>query len=238
MIWKNALTLFSLCLMVMPLSAAQAQLFNPNAPSSVKKQLFNPNNVVIEASKLLPVLDGTDLKGEPKRVLTRDIGDKLYNRCLSEMPPRFTPDAHRYYCTCSSAATVGNLTRGELNELQNVKNRVLGNKTFEKYTKDVISPCMDVPLDQIEYLACVVTKSNDARIPNIPSYCKCLSASVGLHFKKYGVYDMLTTWRDGKSKMFNDPVGALWESSDLQNARNLARRNCVKNHIRVDPFKN
>ncbi len=238
MVWKNLLILVCLGLVVLPLSPVHAQSFNPNVPSTIKKQLFNPNNIFTEPSKLLPVLSGTDLSGEPKRVLSRDIGKKLYDRCLSEMPMRFTPDAHRYYCTCSSAATIGNLTRGELNELQDAKNRILGNKTFEKYTKEVIVPCMDMPLDQIEYLSCATNQSNNPRIMSIPSYCKCLSTSIGVHVKKYGVFDMLTTWKDGKSKMFDDPIGALWESPDFQKARELSRRSCVRNISRMKPFRN
>lgn len=207
------------------------------ASPAMADALFKPHMVQQIQSTLMPVIEGLKIDDAEQSPISADIGNKIYDRCMSRVPQKFTPNAHSYYCTCSAAATVGNLTRSELKEMQNRKNWVAGNKTFEKYVSDVIAPCMDVPIDEIEYLSCALNTRNDPRINDIPNYCKCVKAGIGLHFRDHGVEDLIIGWRNGSSKSSQDPVTTLWESDAFQNERERSRDACVWNNMRIDPFK-
>ena len=199
--------------------------------------LFKPHMVRQIPSTLMPVIEGLTIDDSLNAPISADIGNKIYDRCMSKVPQKFTPNAHNYYCTCSAAATVGNLTRSELKTMQNRKNWVAGNKTFEKYVSDVISPCMDVPVDEIEYLSCALNTRNDARINDIPNYCKCVKAGIGLHFRDHGIEDIILGWKNGANRGAEDPVTTLWDSYAFQNERSRAREACVWSNMRIDPFK-
>lgn len=205
---------------------------------ALAEALIKPNFYQREVSRLFPILPPeVNLDRDANLPITPDIGNMIYDRCLSRVPERFTPDAHRYYCTCSTAATVGTITHKELKELQQKKSRVIGNATFEKYVTEVITPCMDVPVEQIEYLYCVLSTRNDPRIDDIPKFCGCVSAGMGLHFKEFGRTEMMIAWNRGNEKMYDDPVGGLWEDSDYQNARTEYRRRCRSHYTKPNPFK-
>ncbi len=213
-----------------------ATIFSLSVSSVMAEALFKPSMVRKNPSTLMPIIEGLKIEDALDAPLSPDIGNKLYDRCMSKVPQRFTPNGHSYYCTCSAAATVGNLSRGEMKIMQNRKNWVAGNKTFEKYVRDVISPCMDVPIDETEYLYCALNTRNDPRINDIPNYCRCVKSGIGLHFRQHGVDDLIIGWRNGASRSAEDPVTTLWESDAFQDERDRIRESCVWSNVRIDPF--
>lgn len=207
------------------------------APLSAKAQaLFDPLKITYAPSTLFPLVTPEDFLDEvesehPSAKLT----NKVYDRCLSKMPTRFTPDALQYYCACSAAAIQANLTVKDLKDLQNEKTRKAGNTTFEKYVTQTVSPCIDMPVEDIEYLYCVLYRSNDWRISYIPRYCKCVSNTTREYVKTYGDADIMISW-GSNSKDFKDPFEALWDSSSYQSKRDQIREECAAGYMTSSPF--
>jgi len=193
--------------------------------------LIDPKNYKLPVSNLMPVVPKELLKDlastEP---LSNDIANALYDQCMSKIPDRFSSEGHKYYCSCSSAATQGNLTVGELTDIQDEKNRTIRNKSFEKYIRNVMYPCMDVPIDDMEYATCTMNRSNDWRIRYPIAYCKCVTSLVKDHFKKFGETEMMIGWGTYGAKQ-GDPIAAAWNTTEFQTARENARNQCVGTYI-------
>lgn len=205
-------------------ATAQAQTFDFN-----KARSGNISNV-------MPVLPQNDLTDTPEDKIPNSTVEKIYDRCLSKVPPRFTPDAHQYYCACTSAATAATMKMSELKEMQSKKNWKLGNATFEKYVGDVVTPCMDIPVDDMEYMSCILYRGNDWRIDRIPQYCKCVSVGIREHVKKFGESELMIEWGDS-SKRYDSPLEALWNSQEYNTKKNKIRETCIGSYMRYDPFK-
>ncbi len=187
--------------------------------------LFDPKKIVYEPSRLLPIVAESDIVGAPDGAIGTEVIAKIYDRCMSRVPNRFTPDAHQYYCTCSAAATQGTITNGDLRALQNKKNRVLGNTSFEKYVHNVVKPCMDEPVEDMEYMYCIMYRDNDWRIKLPIPYCKCSSQGVRKYFEKSGEIDIMIAWGGGIK--YEDPIDAMWNSASFQSARTGQRNSCA-----------
>ena len=123
------------------------------ATQSYAKPVYDPNAARFTNSNIDPILPNTPLNDTPRDVIPNDIATKIYDQCLSKVPPRFTPDGHQYFCTCTAAAIQGNLRLSELREIQNKRNWKLGNKAFEKYIHTSVIPCLDMPVNDIAYLS-------------------------------------------------------------------------------------
>jgi hypothetical protein len=199
--------------------------------------LFDPSKTVYEPSRLFPIVPENEIVGAPSDPLPKELVDKIHNRCLSRVPGRFTPDAHSYYCTCSSAATQGTVTIGDLKELQKEKNRQLGNKAFEKYVHNVMKPCMDMPVEDTEYMYCVMNRKNDWRIQLPIPYCKCVSQGVRKHFEQSGEEEMMVSWGNKKLQS-SDPIDSLWNNGAFQNARKEFRKSCAGAYMNPKYFGN
>lgn len=188
--------------------------------------LFDPAKTVYEPSRLFPIVPENEIIGAPDDKISKDNITKIYDRCLSRAPDKFTPDAHRYYCTCSAAATEETMSVGDLKELQKEKSRELGNKAFEKYVHNVMKPCMDMPVEDTEYMHCIMNRKNDWRIHLPIPFCKCVSKGVREHFEEFGEEEMMVSW--GNKKMFyDDPIEAFWSNTAFQNARAKERKFCT-----------
>lgn len=207
---------------------------------AIKKQAGSPyslTNLPFTPTNLVPMVEEKDLQGNPRGAIPDEVIKKIDDRCLAKVPERFTPDAHHTYCACTSAATQGTVRLGELAEMQKKENRVIGNKTFENYVQNVVAPCMEMPVEEIEYLYCVLYKSNDLRISYIPTYCKCVGKKMRDHVKKLASANILLELAN-TTRMKSDPIQALWKSEDYQRALENSRDSCALSYLKRDtPFK-
>lgn len=199
--------------------------------------LFDIQSIKQEPSRLFPMLSATDIIGAPDDAIAIDAIKKIYDRCKSRVPERFPPVAHENYCTCAAAATQGTVTVGELRELQKETSRKLGNTTFEKYVKNVMKPCMEQPLDDIEYSYCISARDTDWRIRLPVPYCKCVSSNISVHFKEFGLEEMMIPWSNPRKMPTADPTDTLWDSDNFLKARNAAKQSCAGRYMDSQYFK-
>jgi hypothetical protein len=221
---RHLLTLMLIAVVAIPISGwAQA--------------LFDPSKTVYDASRLFPIVAPTDIVGADTDPVSKDVVNKIYDRCLSRVPPRFTPDAHNYYCACAAAATHATITNEDLKQLQSEKNRKLGNKSFEKYVHEVMKPCMDIPVGDTEYMYCVMNRHNDWRIKFPLPFCQCVSKGVQSHFEESGEEDMMVSWGNTGAG-YRDPIDALWYNHTFNRARESSKDKCVGSYMDPKYFNN
>jgi len=221
---KRVFSLMLITLLVIPMSGwAQA--------------LFDIQKIKHEPSRLFPILQSTDIVGAPDDPISTETIKKITDRCESRVPERFPPEAHTDYCTCSAAATQGTMTIGDLRELQKDGSRVLGNATFEKYVKNVMKPCLEMPIEDIEYMYCITSRGNDWRIKYPIPYCKCVSRGISDHFKKFGLEDMMISWAQPNKEGYEDPTDTLWDSNTFLKARTAEKKACSASYMNPKNFK-
>lgn len=221
---KKHLILLMLILLAMPMVAgAQA--------------LFDAQKIVKPVSPLFPIIPDNEIVGTPDSLISKTNITKIYDRCMSRVPDRFTPDAHKYYCTCTAAATQATINNGELRTLQKTENRTIKNKTFEKYVLNVVKPCMDQPVEDVEYMYCVMNRSNDWRIQLPLPFCKCVSRAVVKKFREHGEEDILIQWGTGKDTPPN-PFEALWNNDNFSAIRETEREECVGAYLNPEFTRN
>jgi hypothetical protein len=201
------------------------------------QEKFDLTSVKIDPSRLLPILSETDIIGAPDDAITLETIKKIDDRCLSKVPDRFPPIAHRTYCACSTAATQGSITVGNLREIQKDSNRVLGNKAFEKYVTNVMQPCMVNIIEDIEYMFCIMSRENDWRIRLPIPYCKCTSRNIKKHFEIYGLEQMMIAWGRPKKLPDASPIDALWDNSEFLRSREIEKDKCVGAYMHPSYFK-
>ena len=199
--------------------------------------LFDLQSIKSDPSTLFPILSSTDIVGAPDDSLPLITIKKIEDRCTSKVMGRFPVQAQRDYCACSAAYTLGTVTVGELRELQKESNRKLGNATFEKYVKNVMKPCMELPIADIEYLSCLTSRKNDWRIKYPLPYCKCVSGGISKHFQKFGLEEMMISWGTPKKESDADPTTTLWDNGTFLNARRNAKDQCVSRYMDPDFLK-
>lgn len=212
-------------------------LFMAFPVTSWAQQKFDLTTIKFDPSRLFPILSETDILGTPDSSISNDAMKKIDDRCMSRVPDRFTPDAHRTYCACSSAATQGTVTVGELRELQKEKSRVLGNKTFEKYMTNVMKPCMTDAIEDVEYMFCIMSRDNDWRIRLPIPYCKCSSRAIKKDFETFGLEHMMISWGRSDIRPDESPVDTLWSNSQFLKTRELKKEECVGAYMHPDYFK-
>lgn len=207
------------------------------SPQNFKKfkPVYDPQAAKKVASNLLPILPGETFPDSAGDQIPLETVNKISDKCLSKVPPRFTPDAHQYYCACTAAATQATMKQSELRDLQKFENWQVGNKTFEKYVHEVVSPCLDMPVDDMEYMSCILNRSNDWRIDNIPMYCKCISRAMREHVAKIGESEMMIEWGD-RGKSYDSPLSALWFSDSYNQHKRQSGRQCVGSYMKKDPL--
>lgn len=199
--------------------------------------LFDIQSIKYEPSRLFPILSSTDIVGAPDDPISKDAIKKINDRCRSRVPARFPPQALDAYCTCAAASTLGTVTVGDLRELQKESNRKLGNATFEKYVKNVMKPCMEAPVEDIEYVFCITSRKNDWRIKYPVPFCKCVSRGVAEHFKKNGLEEMMIGWGDPKKNGDADPTDTLWDNDTFLNSRRVEKEQCVGSYMDPKNFR-
>ncbi len=155
-----------------------------------------------------------------------ELANQVYENCLFHIPSRFTPDAREYYCSCNAAALRGNFKMDEYRTLQRQSNRKPGNKTFDKYIHTAVAPCLDMPVEQIEYLACLLDMSNDVRVGYIPGFCGCVSSKMKTHVKKLGEAEIMEKLASDLTS-FKDPVDALWNNTAYLRTKYSSRNECL-----------
>ena len=221
---KHLLSVMLAILVVMPMSGWAQALFD------VQKVKLNP-------SRLFPILQSTDIVGAPDDSIPTETITKIYDRCKSAVPPRFPPSAHEAYCACAAASTQGTVTIGELRQLQKEENRKLGNATFEKYVKNVMKPCMEVPIEDVEYTFCISSRDNDWRIKYPIPFCKCVSRGITKHFADFGVEEMMVGWGKPTKMGDQDPTETLWDEDSFLSARNAQKKQCVGRYMDPKNFR-
>lgn len=203
--------------------------------ASYAKPIYDPNAARYIDTNIDPILPGVDLTDTVKDVIPNDVATKIYDRCLSKMPPRFTPDGLQYYCACTSAAVQGNLRMSELRTLQNKANWKLGNQAFEKYIHTSVIPCLDMPVNDMEYMACILYRGMDIRVSRVPLYCQCVSTAMSNHFQQFGEIEMMTEW--GNSiKRYDTPLAALWESESYNENKDFINEQCLATYLSDRPY--
>lgn len=221
---KHLLSLMLVILITIPMSGWGQSLFDMSA---IKR----------DTSRFFPILSATDIVGSPDAAIPLDALKKISDRCKSRFPGRFSPQALNDYCFCAAAATQGTITIGELRELQKETTRKLGNPTFEKYVKNVMKPCMETPIEDIEYGMCISSRSNDWRIKYPLPYCKCSSQGVANHFRKFGLEEMMISWGTPNQSGDEDPTTTLWDNPTFLKARSIAKEECVSRYMDNRYFK-
>lgn len=200
------------------------------------KPVYDPNAARFSDSNIDPILPDLPMTPAPKDVIPNEVATKIYDRCLSKVPPRFTPDGHQYFCTCTAAAIQGNLKMSELQEIQSKRNWKLGNKAFEKYIHTSVIPCLDMPVNDMEYMNCILYRGTDIRVSRVPLYCQCVSTAMSNHFAQFGEIEMMTEWGD-TSKKYDSPLTALWESGEYNRNKDLISERCLASYLSDYPFK-
>jgi hypothetical protein len=112
---------------------------------------------------------------------------------------------------------------------------VVGNKVFEKYVHNVVKPCMNEPIEDIEYMYCIMYRGNDWRIKLPIPYCKCSSRGVRKDFEAGGEANMMIAW--GGAIKYQDPIDALWGSELFQASRTKNRDVCAGTYMDSKYFK-
>lgn len=161
--------------------------------------------------------------------------DKYFEQCRSIYPERFSPEAFSYYCRCTAAAIQGSLSVDDYRQISQVKNQNIYNKSYVRYLLRVVHPCLDQPLDDMEYYNCVVNRKNNPAILSIPEYCKCVSATVSQHVRKYGDAEIIITL--GNNQYSREPLNALWNSAGYKLISQQARSQCIGEHVKHVPQK-
>lgn len=225
---------------ILVVSVMMSFLFVTSSVMAQNKSSFNMPNLsapTFPPSKLFPILSSTDIKGLPNGAIETDAILKIHDRCQTKLPDRFPPVALNSYCTCAAAATQGNITVGELRELQNSKTRVLGNKTFEKYVEKVMKPCMEMPIRDIENYLCLSSHKIDWRIKLPVPYCQCSSSKIADHFKKYGLTEMMISWGTKEKIGDETPIDTIWFNNDFLSARRNSKEECVSRYMDSQYFR-
>lgn len=221
---KHLLSLMLVILITIPMSGWGQALFDMQA---VKR----------DTSRFFPIISSTDIIGTPDSSIPIDAIKKISDRCKSRLPGRFPPEALANYCSCAAAATQGTMTVGDLRELQKESNRKLGNTTFEKYVKNVMKPCMEMPIEDVEYAMCITSRDNDWRIRYPVPYCKCSSEAIAVHFQKFGLEEMMISWGNPNKLGDDDPTTTLWDNQTFLKARSIEKEQCVSNYMNQRYFK-
>lgn len=110
--------------------------------------------------------------------------------------------------------------------LQTEAGRKPGNKTFEKYITTAVAPCLDMPVEQIEYLECLLDTTVDIRVRYIPPYCQCVARKARQHAEQFADAEIITRLIQYPSG-FKDPVNALWDNPRYIGAKSQARNDCI-----------
>lgn len=169
---------------------------------------------------------GLKAESEVNGAISNKVINDVYESCKYHIPARFTPEAREYYCSCNAANLQGNFRIDEYNELQKAANRKPGNKTFEKYIHTSVAPCLDMPVQQIEYLYCLLDTSDDIRIGNVPGYCQCVSKKMRKHAEKFAEVELMTKLAEDPNT-FKDPVDALWNNQTYLSTKFKSRDDCI-----------
>ncbi|MDY0028756.1 MAG: hypothetical protein RBR86_02310 [Pseudobdellovibrionaceae bacterium] len=216
--------------------SASAWAQDPNLSNlRTSKPLFNAQAGKYLTSNILPILKDETLTSTPGNKIPDATVEKIYDQCKSKVPSKFTTDSLEYYCSCSAAATSAAMSMSELQELQKRENWKLGNAAFEKYVHEVVMQCIDVPIDDMEYMSCIMNRGNDWRVERIPLYCKCLSKSLKEYALKNGEAEMMLEWGT-PGKRYASPIDALYNSTTYQYNKNEFSNNCISHYKDKDPL--
>ncbi len=177
-----------------------------------------------KAQSAAPKLQAADA-GDNDTIPSKLIND-MYDNCKFKIPERFTPKAREYYCACNAAAVQGNFLMKEFKELQRPSARVPSNKTYEKYITTAVAPCLDMPVEQIEYLECLLDTTIDIRVRHIPPYCKCVAQKARKHAEQHADAEIMTRLIQYPTG-FSDPVNALWDNARYIGAKVQAQNSCM-----------
>jgi hypothetical protein len=221
---KHLLSLMLVILITIPMSGWGQALFDITA-------------VKHDPSRLFPILSSTDIVGAPDSPIQIDAIKKISDRCRSRVPARFPPEALDDYCACAAAATQGTVTVGELRELQKETNRKLGNATFEKYVKNVMKPCMEIPIEDVEYMMCITSRDVDWRIKYPVPFCKCTSRGIRDHFQKFGLEEMMISWGTPNQIGDEDPTTTLWDNPTFLKNRVIEKKQCVGRYMDIQNLR-
>lgn len=155
------------------------------------------------------------------------------DKCLAKIPRKFTPNAHEDFCTCSAAHLRLYFTNGDLTMLDKASERKPGNPAFEKYVTEVIAPCMEQPIVDITYVACVEDRSNSPLISHIPKYCQCVGERLSPFVKNVGGSTILANMAAYPAS-YKEPLDTLLRSEELISERNKAYRSCFQTYLKAE----
>ncbi|PZP54546.1 MAG: hypothetical protein DI586_09590 [Micavibrio aeruginosavorus] len=178
------------------------------------------------ASSNAPPAPKLKVENEENGPISIELANQVYENCVFHIPSRFTPEAREYYCACNSASLRGNFKMNEYRELQRQSNRKPGNKSFDKYIKTSVAPCLDMPVEQIEYLACLLDTSNDVRVGYVPGFCGCVSKKMKTHAKAMAEVEIMEKLSSDPNA-FKDPVDALWNNTLYLRTKYNSRDECL-----------
>jgi hypothetical protein len=184
--------------------------------------------------RTLPIVPQSELVGAKTSPIPGAVATKVYDRCLSRVPERFTPDAHKIYCTCTAAALQGSMTLGELIDLQDSKNRRIGHPSYEKFVTQVVKPCMVEPVEEIEYLYCMIDRAADPRIRFFPSYCQCVGKEMRKHLDKNGDIEAVMELSKKVGSRERDPTEGFLSGFERGRALQDVRNQCSWKYLDME----
>lgn len=171
----------------------------------------------------LPIIKNEDM-------MSKEMANALFKQCRSFYPRLFTPTALDSYCECAMTATQVTMTAQEYADVQIPRNQKASNPTYQKYITGVVAPCMVRPTIDIEYFSCVLDRSGDLRISNMPKYCNCVAKDVSDHVAIYGDVDILISM--STNQRITDPFEALWINPKYVQSKRNARNGCIGTYIK------
>ena len=172
------------------------------------------------------ILDEPTIDTIQEKVSVEEASDYLKS-CRNNFPRHFTPRAHDNYCSCSAATIRGTMTKEEFKRVKSGKEFKAGDKAYEKYIKEVVTPCMTIAIPDIAHVACLEDRSHNPYITSMLRYCECVSDIMALHVEKHGAASIIINM-SANPKVYNNPIYALLDTSQYLRAKYDAQRKCTK----------
>ncbi len=158
-------------------------------------------------------------------IVSIDRANLYLQKCLNTFPEKFTPKAHKRFCHCSAANVRLNITNSELNSLERKLITEAGNEVFEKYIQQVISPCMEIAVEDIAYVGCLEERGHSPYIINILDYCRCTGQQMAKFVKYKGASSIIINMTNNP-QFYKDPLKTLLTTNQYNIAYYQAYKAC------------
>ena len=209
------LLLFALCFLVFP-SVAIAQ----DGP------FFN---VPEEQAPLDEILGLTPPKEKREKTgnIKKDIALRYYDNCSKYDHPLLTEEGQDILCSCTSDGIENALTTEEAQSLY--KTGLAAIKAREKMMKYIYGPCMQYPIRNLAYDACMGNKAVQDSMDDYKVICNCSADTMGRFMSAN--YEEIMNGALQSPQWYNDPLGHYLQSDGFQLKSSGFLKRCVQIHV-------